>query len=197
MISQPLGPASARTPSLLQYGREMVHWRRIMCYLNSPLLNHSCFFSHLTLNHLQWHILVELFQNLSTLNRICLSERIKSLPLKKGVLRVTFCYISWCVFGEGMYILYNLSRTISKYITSSISLTTSLMASLCSQSFAKWKLGLRLSHTCSLPIVSDVSSVEKTTNFRKRIHPWSISSLSQQMLFEVYTWGIYYFSVKK
>lgn len=104
---------------------------------------------------------------------MCLSELIKFLC----VLCVTFCYNSWCVLGEELCILYNLSRTVSKCVTSSISLTTSLMVSLCSQSFAKCKLGLRLSHICSLPIVSDVSSVEKTTKFRKRIHPWSISSL--------------------
>lgn len=107
---------------------------------------------------------------------MCLTKLIQSLPLKKAVLCVTFCHNLLCVFGEELCILYNMSRTISKWVTSSISLT-SLMASLCSQSFAKCKLRFRPSHTCSLPFVSDVSSVEKATKFRKRIHPWNICCL--------------------
>lgn len=86
------------------------------------------------------------------------------------LLRFMMCLCKLCI-------LCNMSRTISKCITSSVLLTTSLMVSLCSLSFAKCKLRLRPSHTCSLPIVSDVSSVEKTSKFRERIHPWSISSL--------------------
>lgn len=72
---------------------------------------------------------------------------------------------------------YSLSRTVSKCVASSISLTASLMVSLCSQSFAKCKLGCRPSHTCSLPVVSDMSSAGKTTKLRERIHPWRISFL--------------------
>lgn len=101
----------------------------------------------------------------------------KIIAPEKWCIMCYICYNSWCVFVEESCILYNLSRTISKCVKSSISLTTPLMVSLCSQSFAKCKLGLRPSHICSLSIVSDVSSVEKTTKFRKRIHLWSISSL--------------------
>lgn len=144
-----------------------------LCHFNSSLLVHSCFSSYLT-HCLQWPILAELFQKLSQLNLNVPHWIIKPLPLKNGI---TFCCNSWYAFGEELCFLYSLSRTVSKCVTSSISLAASLMVSLRSQSFAKCKLRCRPSHTCSLPVVSDVSSVGKTTKLRERIHPWSISFL--------------------
>lgn len=151
----------------LQHTRSWFHRRRnhIKSTEYGIIWKRFIFMSLLSLDSvscLWWYFFIELFQRISethlTLDVPHWTNN-KILAPKKSVLYLMFCHNSWYVFGEGLCILYNLSRTISKCVTSSISLTASLMASLYSQSFAKCKLTLKPSHTCSLPIVSDVSSV--------------------------------------